>query len=165
LFFIGAVTSFLTSRYHSFSGEFMIVDAFRGDVHAFLRSFFMYADMYTTLVNVLAIPVFALCSFLLFRRSGYNYAEHLVLNTYITSQQLLLFIGWIPLTFAIPWLLHGMLGVYVVLTLAYNLWVYGQFFRVRTAAGLLRVAAAVGLAYLGQFLLNVAFFRFGGMYL
>ncbi len=165
LFFIGAVTSFLTSRYHSFSEEFMIVDAFGGDAHAFLSAFFKYADMYTTLVNVIAIPVFALLTFLLFHGSGYNYAEHLVLNTYITSQQLLLFIGWMPLTRAISWQIHGLLGLYVLIALGYNLWVYLQFFQVRTAAGVLQAIAAMGLAYLGQFLLNVLSFQFWGMHL
>jgi hypothetical protein len=165
LFFIGAVTSFLTSRYHSFSKEFMIIDSFSGDTLAFLSEFFKYADLYITLVNVIAIPAFALFSFLLFSQSGHNYAENLVLNTYITSQQLLLFIGWLPFTRVISMQIHWLIGLYVLLTLGYNFWVYLQFFRVYTVASFLRVIAAMGLAYLGQFLLNLLFFRFGGMYL
>ncbi len=105
--------------------------------------------------------MFALFSFLLFRRSGYNYAEHLVLNTYITSQQLLLFIGWLLLTRALPVPAEGMLGLYVALTLGYNLWVYVQFCGARTAAGFMRAFVAMGLGYLGQLLLNLLFFRFG----
>jgi hypothetical protein len=165
LFFIGAITSFLTSRYHSFSGEYTSAGAFDGDIHAFLNAFFQYADMYATLVNVISIPVFALFSFLLFRRSGYNYAEHLVLNAYITAQQLLLFIGWLPLTQFSLLPVHRLIGLYVVVTLGYNLWVYVQFCHVRTAAGFLLAVAAMVLAYLGQFLLNMLFFKFGGMYL
>ena len=165
LFFIGAVTSFLTSRYHSFSGEYSSVRAFDGGTHSFLRAFFAYADTYATLINIVTIPVFALFSFLLFRRSGYNYAEHLVLNTYITAQQLLLFIGWLPLAQVLPVRSDGLLGLYVAVTLAYNLWVYVQFCGSRTAAGVLRAVAAMGLAYLGQLLLNLLFFRFGGVYL
>ncbi len=165
LFFIGAVTSFLTSRYHSFSDEYTSVGSFDGGTHTFLRAFFQYADTYATLINIVTIPVFALFSFLLFRRSGYNYAEHLVLNTYITSQQLLLFIGWLPFTRAMPLPVDWLLGLYVAITLGYNLWVYLQFCGARTAASLLRAVAAMGLAYLGQFLLNLLFFHFGGVYL
>ncbi len=164
LFFIGAITSFLTSRFHSFSGEYKSAGAFDGSLHAFLGAFFQYADAYATLVNVISIPVFALFSFLLFRRSGYNYAEHLVLNAYITAQQLLLFIGWLPLTRVVPLPVHWMLGLYVAITLGYNLWAYLQFCGVRTGSGFARVVAAMVLAYLGQFLLNLLFFRFGGMY-
>jgi hypothetical protein len=165
LFFIGAITSFLTSRYHTFSGGYTSVNAFGGDTHSFFGAFFAYADAYATLINIVTIPVFALFSFLLFRRSGYNYAEHLVLNTYITSQQLLLFIIWLPLTQAVPLPVDGLLGLYVAVTLGYNLWVYVQFCGARTAASLLRAIAAMGLAYLGQLLLNLLFFRFGGVYL
>ena len=165
LFFIGAVTSFLTSRFHSFSGEYTSVGGFAGGAHAFLNAFFQYADQYTTLINVISIPVFALFSFLLFRRLDYNYAEHLVLNAYITSQQLLLFIGWMPLAGILPVPAHWLPGGYVVLTLGYNLWVYVQFCGVRTGAGFARAVAAMVLAYVGQFLLNLLFFQFGGMYL
>ena len=165
LFFIGAVTSFLTSRYHSFSDEYTAAGAFDGGAHSFFKAFFAYADAYATLINIVTIPVFALFSFLLFRRSGYNYAEHLVLNTYITAQQLLLFIGWLPLTRALPVRIDWLLGLYVAITLAYNLWVYVQFCGARTAASVLRAVAAMALAYLGQLLLNLLFFRFGGVYL
>jgi hypothetical protein len=165
LFFVGAVTSFLTSRFHSFSGEYTSAGAFDGNIHAFLGAFFQYADAYATLINVISIPVFALFSFLLFRPSGYNYAEHLVLNAYITAQQLLLFIGWLPLTRVLPLPVHWMLGVYVAITLGYNLWAYVQFCGVRTGAGFARAVAAMVMAYLGQFLLNLLFFQFGGMYL
>ncbi|CAA9253053.1 MAG: hypothetical protein AVDCRST_MAG56-2082 [uncultured Cytophagales bacterium] len=165
LFFIGAVTSFLTSRYHTFSGQYTSVNAYGGDAHSFFKAFFAYADAYATLINIVTIPVFALFSFLLFRRSGYNYAEHLVLNAYITSQQLLLFIGWLPLTRVAPLPAHWLLGLYVAVTLGYNLWVYVQFCGARTAASVLRAVGAMGLAYLGQLLLNLLFFRFGGVYL
>lgn len=165
LFFIGAVTSFLTSRYHSFSQEYGAVNAFGGDTHSFFKAFFAYADAYATLINIVTIPVFALFSWLLFRRSGYNYAEHLVLNTYITSQQLLLFIGWLLITRVIPSPDEGLVGLYVAITLLYNLWVYVQFCGAHTRGSLLRAVAAMGLAYLGQLLLNLLFFRFGGVYL
>ncbi len=165
LFFIGAVTSFLTSRYHSFSDQYTAAGSFDEGTHAFLRAFLAYADAYATLINIVTIPVFALFSFLLFRRSGYNYAEHLVLNTYITSQQLLLFILWLPLTQAMPLPVDGLLGLYVAVTLGYNLWVYVQCCGARTAASLLRAVAAMGLAYLGQLLLNLLFFHYGGVYL
>ncbi len=93
-----------------FLEEYTSAGAFGGGIHVFLIAFFQYADRYATLINVISIPVFALFSFLLFHRSGYNYAEHLVLNAYITSRQLLLYIGRLPLTNVIPLPVDWMLG-------------------------------------------------------
>ncbi len=61
--------------------------------------------------------------------------------------------------------MHWLPGLYVALTLGYNLWVYVQFSGIRTGAGFARAGVAMVLAYLGQFLVNVLFFKFGGMYL
>jgi hypothetical protein len=61
--------------------------------------------------------------------------------------------------------MDGLLGLYVAVTVGYNLWVYVQFCGSRTVDGVLRAVAAMGLAYLGQLLLNLLFFRFGGVYL
>jgi hypothetical protein len=65
----------------------------------------------------------------------------------------------------LPVRIDWLLGLYVGVTLGYNLWVYVQFCGARTAASLLRAVAAMGLAYLGQLLLNLLFFQFGGVYL
>jgi hypothetical protein len=55
--------------------------------------------------------------------------------------------------------------MYIFITLSYKFWVYVQFCQVRTIGGFAGTVAAMGLAYLGQFLLNLIFFQFGGMYL
>jgi hypothetical protein len=41
---------------------------------------------------ILWIPIFSLFSFIFFRKSGYNFAEHMTINSYIYSQLLLIFI-------------------------------------------------------------------------
>jgi hypothetical protein len=158
LFLIGAVATFLTARYHSFSDEYSTNSFVDGGAHSFLEAFFQYADTYATLINIVTIPVFSLFTFLFFRNSGYNFAEHLVLNTYITAQQLLVFIVWLPLTRAIPVPVNGLLSLYVLLTLLYNAWVYVQFFRHCIRRVVLWAVLAMLLSYLGQFLLNLLFF-------
>jgi hypothetical protein len=81
------------------------------------------------MTNIVSIPVFSWCTYLLFRHWKYNYAEHLVLNAYITAQQLLLLVIWFPL---FGWLADPPAWpqpVYAGLTLVYNFWVYVQLFR------------------------------------
>lgn len=49
-------------------------------------------------IILLSIPLFSLASYLVFKRQGYNFIEHLVLNAYVASQKLLLRIAIFPLT-------------------------------------------------------------------
>jgi len=48
------------------------------------------------LVSLLLLPVFTLGTFLSFRKMGYNYIEHLVINAFLTSQRLVLRIVLFP---------------------------------------------------------------------
>lgn len=46
---------------------------------------------------LLLIPIFSLASYLAFYKSGYNYFKHLILNTFITGQQTIVYIIFIPI--------------------------------------------------------------------
>jgi hypothetical protein len=88
-----------------------------------------------------------------------------VLNTYITAQQLLLFIGLASPGPGAAGTDRTAAGPVRSHYAGYNLWVYVQFCGARTAASVLRAVAAMGLAYLGQFPAQPALFPFGGVYL
>jgi len=51
---------------------------------------------------LLLIPIFSLASFLSFKKSNFNYFEHLVLNTFLFGQITLIFILTIPLSIVFP---------------------------------------------------------------
>ena len=92
-------------------------------------------------VTLLILPVFSLASYMAFIRSNYNYFEHLVLNLYITGQQMVLYLllGFIFFKDNI------LVGVPTLIGLLYSLWVYHQFFdRKRTVVKL----GLMALAYL-----------------
>jgi hypothetical protein len=156
LFLLGAVTTFLAVRYQYFKNPYPLVSNLPADANAFLNAFFQYANDYTTLINVVTTPVFALFSFLLLRNL-YNYAEHLVINAYITAQQLLFLIVLVPL-FEIQSARSLLLAGYTLLSVAYNAWVYRQLFQVHTGKGWLRLVLLLILAYVSQFLLNLVVF-------
>jgi hypothetical protein len=70
---------------------------------------------YFNIFFVLSLPGQAIGSYLLFRKSGYNFAEHLVINTYLFNIQTLLYILIVPLitwneNIAGPMLIIGMFG-------------------------------------------------------
>lgn len=158
LLLIGAVAAFFSTRYHFFSGQPAsgILDE---EADSLLAGFWLYADTYTTLINIVTIPVFALFSWL-FRRKAYNYAENIVLNTYITSQQLLLFICMVPVFVfysTAPGYVY-LIDCYIVATMLYNVWVYKQFFGFRRWTGVLCAGLIMLSAYVCQFLLNLLFF-------
>jgi len=89
---------------------------------------------YTTL---LLLPIFSFSSFLAFKSKGYNYAEHLVLNAYITGQKAILYVLTAIILAIVDkyWLEPLGLG----LSMLYTFIVYWQFFNDgNRAANLLR---------------------------
>ncbi len=75
-----------------------------------------------TYIFLLTVPIFSMASFLSFRKRKYNFSEHLILNLFITGEQLLIYsifsfikdrdLAILPLTFGI----------------AYNIYVYNVLF-------------------------------------
>ena len=79
---------------------------------------------YTTL---LLIPLFSLASFLCFPNKA-NYLEHIVLNSYITGHQAILYIFFTILKSITDTKILDFLPVLVAV--AYTFWVYSQFFKI-----------------------------------
>lgn len=77
--------------------------------------------------NLFLLPIFSFASFLCFSGKGRNYLEHIVLNAYITGQQAFIYtLFFIPKLFINdPYFLEL---IPFVLSIAYCLWVYCQFF-------------------------------------
>lgn len=79
---------------------------------------------YTTL---LLLPVFSLASFLSFWGFGRNFAEHLVINTYASGQQALLYAFLALVRSVFDYEMLEILQFLVVVS--YMFWVFWQFFR------------------------------------
>lgn len=75
-------------------------------------------------VTLLVLPFFSLASYLSFLRSGYNYFEHLVLNLYLTGQQMIIYLI-LGLIFFKD---NAFIGVPILVGFLYSFWVYYQFF-------------------------------------
>lgn len=53
-----------------------------------------------SIVTLAQVPLFALGTYIAFRKAGYNFTEHLVINTFLAGQKLLLHIALFPLYYA-----------------------------------------------------------------
>jgi hypothetical protein len=84
------------------------------------------------LITFLFIPFFALLTWLLFIRSGNNYAENLVLNVFLVGQTNVYFILFSVVPFVIyPPVVFWVMLLYPVIFFIYSLVAYKQFFKQR----------------------------------
>ncbi|RZJ67766.1 MAG: DUF3667 domain-containing protein [Flavobacterium sp.] len=54
-----------------------------------------FVDHYS-LVEILQLPLYSICSYLAFRKWGYNFIEHVILNTFASAQRLVINIVLVP---------------------------------------------------------------------
>lgn len=90
-----------------------------------------FATEYPKLVLVITIPIYSLFSFIWFRKTKLNFTEHLVLNSYKTSGELvigLLFTALAIFNTNIKTLIIVYYFFVVFSSLIYSIWFYYQFF-------------------------------------
>jgi len=82
------------------------------------------------LVSLILLPIFTLGTYLSFRKMGYNFIEHLVLNAFLTSQRLVLRIVLFPFYNLLSGTdkLRTFSNVVNVVIFFLTFWTLGQFF-------------------------------------
>jgi hypothetical protein len=170
LVLMGAIVIVFSLRYRFFHNEFTQVESnsmnkfpswliIPDEYKAYIESFFRFAEDQATLLNIAAIPVFAFFSWALLSKSKYNFAENLILNTFITAQQLFYLLLLVPFFEFFPMDRDIPIAVYTAGILIYNIWVYVQFFEDRKLMMLLKSGAIVVVAYVYQFPVNFMIFQ------
>jgi len=61
-----------------------------------IMSIFMWLKDHFEYSTLFLVPAFSLASYLAFRKSGYNYLKHIILNTYLAGQRIVVFIIALP---------------------------------------------------------------------
>lgn len=130
------------------SGDSLALAAFKtaNDAHAesIMQEQIMsiYVGLMASYYNVFmlfSIPMISLVSWLLYRKSGLHYAEHLVVNGYILSMQNLIFLPLAP-KFSAD--MQGWASItYMVLSLGYQVYAYARYFRDRLGMRIFRAFA------------------------
>jgi len=95
-----------------------------------INAVFGWVNSHEAMMALLVVPIYALASFLAYRKEKYNYVEHLVLNAYTSSLRLFVAIILFPLVVLTQ---HSsvndvMSTVTTVLELAVTCWCFLQFF-------------------------------------
>lgn len=96
---------------------------------AFQQQFIKFLYQYFNVFQFGIIPVTSLYSYLFFRKSGYNYAENLVLNSFLTAQRHLIFILFSPLLYAFKDSAQKINSAFLFLYTIYFIWAYLGFFK------------------------------------
>jgi len=171
LVLMGAIVIIFSLRYNFFHNEITQVSENKTlpmwlelemEHEVFFEDFFKFAENEATLLNIMAVPVFAFFSWLLLSGRRYNFAENLVLNTYITAQQLFFLLWLVPFLEIAPQAKQFMIGIYTVLMMLYNGWVYAQFYSSGkpNVTTIILSSVAVLFAYIYQLPLNMLVFYF-----
>lgn len=126
--------------------------------------FFVWVSGHITLINLIAVPVFALGTYVFFRPLKFNYAENLALQAYIASQQLWILVILFPFFHFLPELNQYINSIYSVATVVYNLVVVMSFFKMLSVTGFMLSLLAFLYSYVLQFIVTYLYFLgFGGI--
>ncbi|WP_420316294.1 DUF3667 domain-containing protein [Ekhidna sp.] len=99
----------------------------------------LFSDYYNLFLWI-SIPCYGLVTFLLFRKSSYNYAEHIVANSFYVSGINIIYCFMLPLTFFLT--LNVAFILVWLLSAIYYFVLFSQFIRSRSIAFFIRAIAA-----------------------
>jgi hypothetical protein len=168
LVLMGAIVIVFSLRYRFFHNEYTQLESnnvsalpswltLSSELQLHIDEFFKFAEDKATLLNIAAIPIFSFFSYAFLSGKKYNFAENLILNTFITAQQLFFLLFLVPFFEFVPATRTVMIGLYTVAIILYNIWAYVQFFGTNTSV-VIRSVSVVLVAYVYQFPLNFLIF-------
>lgn len=110
-----------------------------------------WISKYFNVFQMLKIPFIALTTFLLFKKAKLNYAEHLVINSYILGFSTVIYAIILPLN----WFGNNVLVLFTLLAILYNFWAYFQIFKEKKLATTLKTIVVI---FVGNLLHGLFFF-------
>ncbi len=164
LVLMGAIVILFSLRYRFFHNEITQVSNdmdsgiarwFPMEYHAFLENFFRFAEDQATLLNIVAIPIFAFFSWAFLSGRYYNFGENLIINTYITAQQLFFILPLAPMLEFFPGFKQEIIGAYSIVIIIYNIWAYVQLYNGNRFALVAKSIVVVLAAFVYQLPFNL----------
>lgn len=105
---------------------------------AYLENASFLFNNYFNLFILLGVPISAIATFWIFRRR-FNYAEHLVINSYLTGYLTVVYIVLTPILFFTDFMILS--WIYFIVTIIYSIFVYKKVFQ---SPGIRGIAASIG---------------------
>jgi len=108
-----------------------------------------------TYIIIFVLPFFSLASYLAFFKSKYNFFEHIVLNLYITGQQMIIYMIF---SFIIDVDRDGLIILLpLLLGFTLNIWAYIQFFDKKSTLKKILLIISTYIIFAFQFILAMIF--------
>jgi hypothetical protein len=113
-----------------------------------------WIDSHYAWVSLATLPFYALATFIAFRKQGYNYMEHLVLNAFLAGQRLFLHIGVFPIIYFLNSTpnLKSFTDFLSLADFILILWAYSQFFNKLSKIKIFWRTLLMYLIFLGSFI-------------
>lgn len=127
LFLAVAAATFLSVNYQ-LMGPKADVNTIGTGINTFGLQYNAFIYKYFNVIQLVSVPVIALFSWLFYRKSGYNYAENLVFNTFLGAQRTLMYILIAPFLYIFNRYWYIPISVYYIGWLIYYGWAFVQFF-------------------------------------
>jgi hypothetical protein len=130
----------------------------------FFLQFNNFIYTYFNITLFAGVPIMAAFSRLVYAKSGYNYAEHFIFNTFIAGERSLFYVILSPLMYLYREKWYIGIGIYYILFITYFAFAYKQFFSSKLISGLLKFAAVFILSWaavqsMSMFIFYVFFFK------
>lgn len=122
-----AVAAFLSVNF-SLMGPKADANVITPGIQNFGLQYNVFIYKYFNLIQLISVPLLALFSWLFYKKSGYNYAENLVLNTFLGAERTLMYILLTPFLYFFNHHWYITIGVYYAAWLIYYGWAFVQFF-------------------------------------
>jgi len=130
------------------------VEGMQGDSELTENKYLLWIYKFQIYFPLVVLLFFSISTYLAFYRSQYNYFEHLVINLYITGQQMILYFIFTFIFFKD----NSLLIVPILIGMAYNSWTFIQLFehkKLYTKLGLIILVYLIFISLLVLFALLI----------
>lgn len=142
LFLAVAAATFLSVNYQ-LMGPKADVNAIGTGINTFGLQYNAFIYKYFNVIQLVSVPVIALFSWLFYRKSGYNYAENLVFNTFLGAQRTLMYILIAPFLYIFNRYWFIPISVYYIGWLIYYGWAFVQFFNEKKSTVIIKYIISI----------------------
>ncbi len=162
LVLVVTVSALLTLHYEKFSVPFEPAFGEESDIDDVVEHKYLNHNYYKYML-FLSIPLASLVTWLVFRKSGLNFSENLVVNTYLLAQVILLHTILVtPMIIYSSSMDDWIILIYMILAVIYILWSYTAFFGGKWWVTLLQSVAALVIFTLSYNLISQNLYRLFG---
>lgn len=142
LFLAVAAATFLSVNYQ-LMGPKADVNTIGTGINTFGLQYNAFIYKYFNVIQLVSVPVIALFSWLFYRKSGYNYAENLVFNTFLGAQRTLMYILIAPFLYIFNRYWFIPISVYYIGWLIYYGWAFVQFFNEKKSTVIIKYIISI----------------------